>query len=137
MTPRADLAEDERIIAGATAGPWHAVDRGVGWEVHKPGKGQCWENSLRKDCGDELNGEMKETFTEGDAAFITHSRTRYPALVAEVREFVTLLREAAEAMEPFIHLQDKGDYALGIITTGQVDKLAEVLARLRAVVKGQ
>ena|ERR1700722_1710591 len=52
-----------------TTGPWHAWDRGIGWEVHA-GIGTTCEMKNDADCRGPINGEFRETFTEADARLI-------------------------------------------------------------------
>lgn len=57
-----------------TPGPWHAADRGIGWEVHigaeHPEEGWC----------DSINEGFRETFTEADARLIAAAPQMYAAL---------------------------------------------------------
>jgi len=73
----------------ATPGPWHAWDRGIGWEVHK---GEECAPGCGRSC-DALNGEFRETFTRADAEFIAAAREDVPWLVSEV-ERLTAERDA-------------------------------------------
>ena len=60
-------------LGKATKTPWHAADRGIGWEVHfgaDPGK--CWPRPDGSWCL-AINDEFRETFTEQDADFIAHA----------------------------------------------------------------
>ena len=72
----------------ATPGPWHAWDRGIGWEVHK---GEECAPGCGRSC-DALNGEFRDTFTRADAEFIAAAREDVPWLVSEV-ESLTAERE--------------------------------------------
>lgn len=75
------LAEWERLAAGATRGPWHAVES-QGW------RGIVGEGNLDTV---EITTDPWPT----DLAFIAAARTAVPALVAEVRRLralATLLR---------------------------------------------
>ena len=76
----------------ATPGPWHAWDRGIGWEVHK---GEECAPGCGRSC-DALNGEFRETFTRADAEFIAAAREDEPWLVSEV-ERLTAERDALAA----------------------------------------
>lgn len=78
------LDEDERVIAGATPGPWERF----GYIGHAGGLRSVRSASLSRrndflvcDCN-AGNHEQRPL----DAAFIARSRTRLPALVAQVRE---------------------------------------------------
>ena len=79
MTPER-LAEIEARVEDATEGPWHAWDRGIGYELHLGAAAKCGQ--IR--CED-VNGEFRETFKRADAAFIAAARTDVPDLLAEVR----------------------------------------------------
>lgn len=57
MTQELDLARLRKVAEAATPGPWEVYDRGIGYEVHDAN-------------GCELNGGMRETFTEADANHI-------------------------------------------------------------------
>jgi len=57
-----------------TPGPWHAWDRGIGFEVHT-GKGPC-----DGDCGGCINDGFRETFTEANARLIAAAPDLYVAL---------------------------------------------------------
>ena len=76
----------------ATPGPWHAWDRGIGWEVHK---GEECAPGCGRSC-DALNGEVRDTFTRADAEFIAAAREDVPWLVSEV-ERLTAERDALAA----------------------------------------
>ena len=76
----------------ATPGPWHAWDRGIGWEVHK---GEECAPGCGRSC-DALNGEFRDTFTRADAEFIAAAREDVPWLVSEV-ERLTAERDALAA----------------------------------------
>lgn len=82
----ADLAAKIReLSAKATKVPWHAADRGCGWEVHAgedmlcqiEGKGTGW-------C-DSINEGFRDTMERGDAE-----------LIAVLRNNATRLAEALE-----------------------------------------
>ncbi len=62
----------------ATPGPWHAWDRGIGWEVHKGEEGS--ENGLLT----VVNDGFRETFTEADARLIAAA----PDLLAVAKRIV-------------------------------------------------
>ena len=75
------LDEIKARAEAATLGPWHAWDRGIGWEVHKgeecaPGGRSC----------DALNGEFRDTFTREDAEFIAAAREDVPWLIERIGE---------------------------------------------------
>ena len=57
-----------------TPGPWHAWDRGIGFEVHT-GKGPC-----DGDCGGCINDGFRETFTEANARLIAAAPDLYKVL---------------------------------------------------------
>ena len=69
-------------LAAATPGPWHAWDRGIGYEVHvgPDCEGLGWGES---ECR-ELNSEFRETFRESDAHLIANAPTWLAELLAEV-----------------------------------------------------
>lgn len=79
MTPE-HLAEIEACANAATEGPWHAWDRGIGYELHLGVAAKCEPSRC-----EDVNGEFRETFKQADAEFIAHARTDVDNLVAEVR----------------------------------------------------
>lgn len=85
MTAHDDLAEDERIIAAATAGPWEDGER-YGAVVTRAFPTTPGEAS-------EAYGGVPicESAKKPDRAFIARSRTRWPALVEEVRELKAMI----------------------------------------------
>jgi hypothetical protein len=124
------LDEIKARAEAATPGPWHAWDRGIGWEVHK--------GEERAPCGrscDELNGEFRGTFTREDAAFIAAAREDVPWLVSEV-ERLTAERDALAAQ--VARLAKPGDpdarmcaYYYGFTRTGigLVDNILSAVAK--------
>lgn len=88
MTPHDELAEDERIIAGATAGPWVSYNTGTKYK-DKP----IWHVGIETGSVPQHSPVASWAWKEEDAAFIARSRTRWPALVAEVRELREALKE--------------------------------------------
>lgn len=81
MTARDELAEDEAIIAGATAGPWV-------WEddtLMAPNAPQDYDSYGGQNSIIETDSGAYPPH-ENDRAFISRARTRWPALVAEVKE---------------------------------------------------
>lgn len=84
--------EIEARLAAATPGPWHAWDRGIGYEIHigaehiEPlGDGIFCE---------DLNRNFRETFTQGDAEFIVHAPEDIRSLLAGLQATKDALREA-------------------------------------------
>lgn len=67
-------------LEAATPRPWHAWDRGIGYEVHV---GPDCEVTPDARCS-ELNGEFRETFTGADAHLIAHAPEWLAELLAEV-----------------------------------------------------
>ena len=57
-----------------TPGPWHAQDRGIGWEVH------LGDSAPENGWGNCVNDGFRETFTEADARLISASPDLYEAL---------------------------------------------------------
>ena len=61
--------------------PWHASNRGIGWEIHagrEPAEG-CWGD--RSDYCREVNDGFRDTFTEADARFTARAANSHAALV--------------------------------------------------------
>ena len=56
----------------ATPGPFHAHDRGVGWEVHRPGP---------SGCGDVLWDGFRETVSQADAEALSTARSLLPVII--------------------------------------------------------
>ena len=67
-------AELRRLLERATPGPWHAWDRGIGYEVHT----EVEHNPIR--C-DPLNSGFRETFGGPDAHLIAAAVNALPALL--------------------------------------------------------
>ena len=76
MTDRTEL---RRLLERATPGPWHAWDRGIGYEVHT----EAEHNPIR--CV-SLNSEFRETFRGPDARLITAAVNALPALLDAAAE---------------------------------------------------
>lgn len=74
-----DLAAITARLQAITPGPWHAWDRGIGWEIHQ-GR-ECAETGCI-----EINNQFRETFGESDAQFIAHAPADVAALLTEVAE---------------------------------------------------
>lgn len=93
----ADLKAIRARLAAATPGPWHAWDRGIGYEVHKGAERDCLsEFGTGSEHCDELNDGFRETFARGDADLIAHAPADLAALCDEV-EALTARAERAEA----------------------------------------
>ena len=73
------LAELRRLLERATPGPWHAWDRGIGYEVHT----EVEHNPIR--C-DPLNSGFRETFGGPDAQLIVAAVNALPALLDAAAE---------------------------------------------------
>ena len=78
VTPET-LAELRRLLEEATPGPWHAWDRGIGYEVHT----EVEHNPIR--C-DPLNSGFRETFGGPDAQLIVAAVNALPALLDAAAE---------------------------------------------------
>ena len=87
VTPET-LAELRRLLEEATPGPWHAWDRGIGYEVHT----EAEHNPIH--CV-SLNSEFRETFRGPDARLIAAAVNALPALLDAAAERDRL----AEAVE--------------------------------------
>ena len=72
-------AELRRLLDEATPGPWHAWDRGIGYEVHT----EVEHNPIR--C-DSLNSGFRETFGGPNAQLIVAAVNALPALLDAVDE---------------------------------------------------
>ena len=72
-------AELRRLLDEATPGPWHAWDRGIGYEVHT----EVEHNPIR--C-DPLNSGFRETFGGTDAQLIVAAVNALPALLDAAAE---------------------------------------------------
>jgi hypothetical protein len=73
LTPE-KLAELRWLLERATPGPWHAWDRGIGYEVHT----EAEHNPIH--CV-SLNSEFRETFRGTDARLIAAAVNALPALL--------------------------------------------------------
>ena len=73
------LAELRRLLEEATPRPWHAWDRGIGYEVHT----EVEHNPIR--C-DPLNSGFRETFGGPDARLIAAAVNALPALLDAAAE---------------------------------------------------
>lgn len=71
-------AELKRLSEKATPAPWHAADRGIGWEVHV-GEPKC----QTKGSGwcDSINEEFRDTMIEENAQLIVFLRNHVPDLL--------------------------------------------------------
>ena len=78
VTPET-LAELRRLLEEATPGPWHAWDRGIGYEVHT----EVEHNPIH--CV-SLNSEFRETFRGPDARLIAAAVNALPALLDAAAE---------------------------------------------------
>jgi hypothetical protein len=69
-----------------TEGPWHAWDRGIGWEVHQGAT--CHDIDLQ-DPGycEVINDGFRDTFTEQDAHLIAAAPDLYEALAEVVAQW--------------------------------------------------
>lgn len=79
MTPRKEAVEEDEVES--TPGPWHAYNRGIGWEIHA---GSECSNTC-----EGINNQFRDTFKEGDAKLIasihalqTHAQALADALDA-------------------------------------------------------
>ena len=78
LTPEIQ-AELRRLLERATPGPWHAWDRGIGYEVHT----EAEHNPIH--CV-SLNSEFRETFRGPDARLIAAAVNALPALLDAAAE---------------------------------------------------
>ena len=78
LTPE-KLAELRRLLERATPGPWHAWDRGIGYEVHA----EVEHNPIH--CV-PLNSEFRETFRGTDARLIVAAVNALPGLLDAAAE---------------------------------------------------
>jgi len=103
----------------ATPGPWAVYDRGIGYEVHDAN-------------GYELNGGMRETFTEADA---THIATFDPPTVLALIDRVEAAEQAVERAKAADALQrrDKGAlYRRAEVAEGRLSAVGLVVDDLHA-----
>ena len=115
----ADIAESEKICEAATEGPWIRGYMGGRCSLdHEHGKGNCqyvqsglYDNPHRITGGTIQKGEAHDLaiqvagcydYDEGgiiherDTTFITHARTRLPAMNKLAREMYEILKEVAD-----------------------------------------
>ena len=76
LTPKT-LAELRRLLEEATPRPWHAWNRGIGYEVHT----EVEHNPIR--C-DPLNSGFRETFGGQDAQLIAAAANALPGLLDQL-----------------------------------------------------
>ena len=77
-------------------GPWHAADRGVGWEVHKPGcpaDARCWE-SLPDGSWPPARSVIDDPYGKGT---MPEAMARYIAALSPER--ITALLDCVEAAQ--------------------------------------
>ena len=86
LTPEIQ-AELRRLLERATPGPWHAWDRGIGYEVHT----EAEHNPIH--CV-SLNSEFRETFRGTDARLIAAAVNALPALLDAAAERDALAADA-------------------------------------------
>ena len=84
-----DVAELRRLLDEATPRPWHAWDRGIGFEVHT----EAEHNPIR--C-DPLNSGFRETFCGPDARLIAAAVNALPTLLDRLAH-MTEARDNARA----------------------------------------
>ena len=132
----ADRLEEIKARAdAATEGPWHAWDRGIGWEVHK---GEGCAPGRRPPC-DDLNGEFRGTFTQPDAKFIAAAREDVPWLVSEIERLTRVID--AKPRQPLVVLNEYLDRAEKAETeverlTAERDALAQIKRHIDEVRDG-
>lgn len=97
-----NLDQLRQVAESATPGPWAVYDRGIGYEVHNAN-------------GYELNGGMRETFTEADA---THIATFDPPTALA-------LIDRAEAAEHAVDFHTQRDHELKTLLSMIADRLDE------------
>lgn len=97
-----NLDQLRQVAKRATPGPWVVYDRGIGYEVHDA-------------YGYELNGGMRETFTEADA---THIATFDPPTALA-------LIDRAEAAEQAVDFHAQRDSELKTLLSMIADRLDE------------
>ena len=93
MTDRTEL---RRLLEKATPRPWHAWNRGIGFEVHT----EAEHNPIR--C-DPLNSGFRETFGGPDAHLIAAAVNALPGLMDELDA-----AEAALARVRELHWESHG-----------------------------
>ena len=91
VTPET-LAELRRLLEEATPGPWHAWDRGIGYEVHT----EVEHNPIR--C-DPLNSGFRETFGGPDAHLIVSAVNALPSLLDQLDAAEAALARVRELHE--------------------------------------
>ena len=78
--------------------PWHAKDRGIGWEVHYgPARDDCW---TEKPYCNSLTDGFRDTMTQANAELIVAAVNATTDRLAAAREGVV------KALEPFATLND-------------------------------
>ena len=96
MTERTEL---RRLLDEATPRPWHAWNRGIGYEVHT----EVEHNPIR--C-DPLNSGFRETFGGPDAQLIVAAVNALPGLLDQLDA-----AEAALARVRELHRESRGSMA--------------------------
>ena len=87
-----------------TPGPWHVYDRGIGFEVHKPGNNRVLCNGTP--CGDVVNSGWRETFSKADAHLIAAAPDMFDALKF-VKRFFQELEAGTEEGDPLKEMRRK------------------------------
>src|SRR5262245_39050354 len=99
-----------------TARPWHAADRGIGWEVHcGPQTTPCWSRGAR--CGSISDG-FRDTLERKDAEAI--------ASLANVADELIAVARVAETVVAFPVVPVSRLYALKDAVDALNAKLAEI-----------
>lgn len=110
-----ELANDAQVIEAATAGPW-----GITWFEHPMGS---WPTNIY--AGHDVVCEFLPNCAKNrdqNAAFIARARTRYPELVAEVRELRAIV-DLARKLEAATRSKETE----GRLWSGEAEKAADVL----------
>lgn len=110
-------------LAAATPGPWHAWDRGIGWEVHEG------DGCAQRMCM-EINSEFRETFRAGDAALIANAPADLAYLLGRIEALegknaaLEAVVDAARKLVTRIEAEGGHGYAVHELTTATRAALA-------------
>ena len=151
-TPTPDLAELRRLLdvnreRDFHALPWHAWDRGIGYELHVGAT--CRDEMEPRGYCEEVNNGFRETFGAPEAELIAAAVNALPALLdaaaerdalvaaierqKEGREYLRAERDALRNWSHDLQVELKGAEAQRQMLLAERDALAAAVERVRSL----